>query len=59
LKIISLNYSDKSKLFIFHFSYKHFIFIRTITSMDKYKTIKILGDGAFGTVYKAMNTKTN
>jgi protein kinase len=27
--------------------------------MDKYKTIKILGDGAFGTVYKAMNTKTN
>ena len=27
--------------------------------MDKYKTIKILGDGAFGTVYKATNTKTN
>lgn len=25
--------------------------------MDKYKTIKILGDGAFGTVYKATNTK--
>jgi protein kinase len=27
--------------------------------MDKYKTIKILGDGAFGTVYKATNIKTN
>lgn len=26
--------------------------------MDKYKTIKILGDGAFGTVYKASNIKT-
>ena len=27
--------------------------------MDKYKTIKILGDGALGTVYKATNIKTN
>lgn len=26
--------------------------------MEKYKTIKILGDGAFGTVYKASNIKT-
>lgn len=26
--------------------------------MEKYKTIKTLGDGAFGTVYKATNTKT-
>lgn len=27
--------------------------------MQKYKTIKTLGDGAFGTVYKAINIKTN
>lgn len=27
-------------------------------SMQKYKTIKTLGDGAFGTVYKATNIKT-
>lgn len=26
--------------------------------MEKYKTIKTLGDGAFGTVYKATNIKT-
>jgi len=26
--------------------------------MEKYKTIKILGDGAFGTVYKATHVKT-
>lgn len=26
--------------------------------MEKYKTLKTLGDGAFGTVYKATNIKT-
>ncbi len=26
--------------------------------MQKYKTLKTLGDGAFGTVYKATNIKT-
>ena len=26
--------------------------------MEKYKTVSTLGDGAFGTVYKATNIKT-
>ncbi len=26
--------------------------------MDKYKTLNILGDGAFGNVYKAIHIKT-
>ena len=27
--------------------------------MEKYKIDKVLGDGAFGTVFKAINLKTN
>ena len=28
-------------------------------SMEKYKITKVLGDGAFGTVFQAVNNKTN
>lgn len=27
--------------------------------MEKYKISRVLGDGAFGTVFQAVNTKTN
>ena len=34
------------------------IYLEGDQKMEKYKTVSTLGDGAFGTVYKATNIKT-
>ena len=47
------------KLFELICKKKRNLFVIKLKIMDKYKELKILGDGAFGTVTKCQNTQTS